>query len=324
MEKDKQWVKFFEDNVRYSDVINGIGCNGAQVIRPHDLTELDTKTNGKYRDMLRKAAFGVGFAIIGIENQETIDYSIPIRIMEYDIESYRKQKSKLVKRNRKKIKQKKIKSSQLEKGEFLYGFLKTDRVYPTVTFILYAGKERWTGPKCLHDVIDFQDVPESIQKLVENYHIHIVDIRRIEDTAVFKTDVKQVFDFLKCTEDMQALLDLVEKEVYYKSMDIDAYEVVKSYANISNVIQVEKYKGKEGIDVCKAIQDLMADSREKGILEGKEAGIKEGLQEGIQKGIKEGQTDIILNMLKQDLPIEKICLFTGCSKAFVKEVKKVQ
>ena len=42
----------------------------------------------------------------------------------------------------------------------------------------------------------------------------------------------------------------------------------------------------------------------------------------IQKGIKEGQTDIILNMLKQDLPIEKICLFTGCSKAFVKEVKE--
>ena len=155
MEKDKQWVKFFEDNARYSDVINGIGCNGEQVIRPDDLTELDTKMNGKYRDMLRKAAFGVGFANIGIENQETVDYSMPIRIMEYDIASYRKQKARIVRRNRRKIKQKKINLSQLERGEFLYGFLKADRVYPTVTFVLYAGKERWTGPKRLHDVIDF-------------------------------------------------------------------------------------------------------------------------------------------------------------------------
>lgn len=104
MEKDKQWVKFFEDNVRYSDVINGIGCNGEQVIQPKDLIELDTRMSGKYRDMLRKVAFGVGFAIIGIENQETVDYSMPIRIMEYDIESYRKQKAKIVRRNRKKSK----------------------------------------------------------------------------------------------------------------------------------------------------------------------------------------------------------------------------
>lgn len=32
----------------------------------------------KIRDILRRAAFGVNFAIIGIENQETTDYSIPL------------------------------------------------------------------------------------------------------------------------------------------------------------------------------------------------------------------------------------------------------
>ena len=284
MEKDKSWEKFLEDNVRYSDVINGIGCNGEQIVRPENLSELDTRTHGKYRDMLRKTAFGVGFAIIGIENQETVDYSIPIRILEYDVGSYRKQKAKIVRRNRKKIKNQLISYEKLENGEFLYGFLKTDRIYPVVTFILYAGKEAWMGPRCLHDLIEFQGIPESLRKLVQNYHIHIVDIRRIEDTTVFKSDVKQVFDFLKCTEDKQSLLDLVEKNEYYKNMDMEAYEVVKSYANISDIIQVEKYRGKEGVDVCKAIQDLMEDSREKGILEGKEAGIREGKEAGIREG----------------------------------------
>ena len=101
-------------------------------------------------------------------------------------------------------------------------------------------------------------------------------------------------------------------------MDMEAYEVVRSYANISDIIQVEKYRGKEGIDVCRAIQELMEDSREQGILEGKEAGIREGIKEGI----KEGQAAVVLNMLEQNLPIDKICLFTGCSIEFVNEVKE--
>jgi len=194
-----------------------------------------------------------------------------------------------------------------------------DVIYPTVTIVLYAGEKPWTGPKCLYDMIDFTDIPEEIRRLVENYNIHIVDIRRFNDTSVFKTDVKQVFDFLKYTEDKVALLDLVEKDSYYKNMDIDAYNIVKTYANVSKVIAAEEYKVKEGgINVCKAIQDLMADSREEGIIEGKEA----GKIEGIKEGIKEGQSVVIMNMLKQELPIEKICLFTGCSLDFVNEVKE--
>lgn len=305
MKKDKSWNKFFEDNHRYSDVINGIGCHGEQIIKPSDLTELDSRSNGNYRDMVRKAAFGVGFAIIGIENQETVDYGIPIRIMDYDVGYYRRQKAKITRRNRRRIKKRLISSRELEAGEFLYGFRKCDKVYPVVSIVLYAGEEAWSGPVSLHDMIDFSDIPASIQQLVQNYNVHIVDIRRIKDTSVFRTDVKQVFDFLKCIEDKQALLDLVEKDAYYKSMDRDAYEIVKSYANISKVIRVEDYKVEGGVDVCRAIEDLMTDSR----------------KEGIKEGIKEGQTVVIINMLRQDLPVEKICLFTGCDVEFVNKVK---
>ena len=309
MKKDKQWIKFFDDNVRYSDVINGFVCKGEQIICPSDLMELDTKENGKYRDMLRKVAFGVGFAIVGIENQETIDYSMPIRIMEYDSGCYRKQKGKITRRNRRNFKKNKRTPSCLDNGEFLYAFLKSDKVYPVVTFILYAGKEEWKGPKCLHDIIDFYGVPEQIQKLVENYHIHIVDIRRIKDTSVFKSDVKQVFDFLKCTEDKRALFNLIQKDSYYKSMDLDAYEVIKSYTNISKNIKKEEYSVEGGIDVCKAIQDLITDSK------------MEGREEGREEGVLVAQKDIISNMLKQNVPIESICLFTGCNLEFVNAVK---
>ncbi|MBR2046118.1 MAG: Rpn family recombination-promoting nuclease/putative transposase [Agathobacter sp.] len=305
MEKDKQWIKFLEDNVRYSDIINGFGCGGEQIISPSDLTELDTRENGKYRDTLRKIAFGVGFAIVGIENQETVDYSLPIRIMDYDSGCYRKQKSKIARRNRRKFKRSKGLLSDFESSEFLYGFLKSDKVYPVVTFVLYAGKEEWVGPKCLHDIIDFRGIPDKIIELVENYRIHIVDIRRVKDTTVFKSDVKQVFDFLKCSEDKRALLDLIQKDSYYKNMDVDAYALVKSYTNISKTLKIEDYRMEGGIDVCKAINDLIIDSRE----------------EGREEGVLETQKIIILNMLKQNVPTETICLFTGCNKEFVNEIK---
>lgn len=166
MKKDKSWDRFLEDNQRYSDVINGIGCHGEQIVKPSDLTEMDSRSNGGYRDMVRKAAFGVGFAIIGIENQETVDYGMPIRIMDYDVGYYRKQKAKITRRNRKKIKKKLIRSGELETGEFLYAFRKIDKVYPVVTILLYAGEKPWSGPECLYDIIDFTDIPVSIQELV--------------------------------------------------------------------------------------------------------------------------------------------------------------
>ena len=38
MKKDVGWKSFFEDNHRYADVINGIGCNGKQFVKDSDLS----------------------------------------------------------------------------------------------------------------------------------------------------------------------------------------------------------------------------------------------------------------------------------------------
>ena len=62
---------------------------------------------------------------------------------------------------------------------------------------------------------------------------------------------------------------------------------------------------KGGIDVCKAINDLIIDSK----------------KEGREVGVLETQKNIISNMLKQNVPTETICLFTGCNVEFVNEVK---
>ena len=89
MEKDKDkdmgWKVYFSDNERYADIINGIGCRGQQLVKETDLSEDDSQAGKKARDLFRRTALGMNFAIIGIENQETIDYSLPLRNMNYDV-----------------------------------------------------------------------------------------------------------------------------------------------------------------------------------------------------------------------------------------------
>lgn len=297
MRKDVEWVDFFEDDCRYADAINGIVFSGKQVVSEADLSELDTRAGKKVRDLVRKTALGVNFAIVGIENQDEMDYEFPIRIMEYDVKRYKKQ----VTRTRNQLKQQKEK---LNPGEFLYGFKKDSRLHPVVTFALYSGVKKWDGPLSLHDIIDFTDIPDELRKLVADYRIHLIDIRRFKDTSVFKTDLRQVFDFIRCAEDKKALLELVSEDEYFKNISQDTYDVITKYANLGEgVIEMEKYKGEDGgINMCKGLRDLIDDSKEEG-------------REELLRGI-------VINMLRKNKTIEEICDLLGCDSTYVEAIRK--
>ncbi len=263
MGADVEWKDFFHDNVRYADMINGVGCGGIQLVKGTDLQEIDPTEKKKSRDLLRRVGMGINFAIVGIENQEKVDYRFPLRMMHYDVTRYYKQASDIWKEIRKK-------GIKLTAEEYLSRFKRDSRMHPQVTFILYAGEEWWDGPVCLHDMLDFKDIPESLQKMVSNYKINIVDIRRFENTSVFKTDVKQVFDFIRCSVDKNKLVELVEGDTYYQHMEDDAYEVVSKYTNSTKLIRKEEYMEEGGThNMCKAIRDLIDDSKAEGRAEGR-------------------------------------------------------
>ena len=289
MEKDVKWRDYFEDNRRYADIINGLGCAGVQLISPENLTELDTRSKSKTRDLIRKTALGMNFAIIGIENQDEIDYALPARIMNYDALHYKKQVTSISKKVR-------ANPQGLEPGEYLYGFKKDSRLYPVVTFILYAGEKPWTAATSLHEIIDFKDIPDTLRNLVSDYKIQVIDIRRLQDTSIFKTDVRHVFDFLRCCEDKDALLNLVSSEEYYQNVDSDAYEVIAKYANTKGIVNLETYKNSEGgINMCKGIKDLITDSKAEGHKAGLTEGHKAGLTEGHKAGLTEGRAEALVH-----------------------------
>ena len=150
MEKDMTKKRCLSDNRRYADLINAMIFKGKQVVRAEDLTEMDTQTGmwgsaavrGKrshkqrYRDLIKKAAFGINFAVIGIENQEEVHYLMPLRSMSYDVVEYERQAESI----RKKIRKEKGISS----AELLSGFKKESRLSPCITLVLFFG-ETWDG-----------------------------------------------------------------------------------------------------------------------------------------------------------------------------------
>ena len=111
MKKDLNAKNFFESEERVADLVNGIGCGGQQCVSPEDIQPLDTQVlfgklhlrdlfssnsiPGKTRDAVKKVIFGVQCMVIGVENQETIDYSMVLRNMVYDAGEYERQAAKI-------------------------------------------------------------------------------------------------------------------------------------------------------------------------------------------------------------------------------------
>jgi hypothetical protein len=156
-------------------------------------------------------------------------------------------------------------------------------------------------------MLDFTDISEQLKKLVQDYRINVVDIRRLEDTSVFHTDIKEVFDFIKCSNDKNKLIELVESREYYRHMEEDAFETAVNYANAEELkIAKEKYGEGGKVNMCTAIQELMADSR----------------NEGIELGLERGLQTCILNMLIKNYNDEDICEIAGCNQEMIDRVRQ--
>lgn len=299
MKKDLQKKGFFYDPERFADLVNGVLCSGRQILSPGNLTEMDSQTGqfnasagqekrqkelkDRHRDLIRKAAFGVHFMVLGIENQEEVNYLMPLRCMSYDVEEYERQAA-LIGRQ---IRQRK----DITEAEFLSGFARDSRMSPCITMVLYYGGE-WDGATDLRGILDFSGIPEELKEKVNNYSIFLCEVRKFKNTDVFRTDVRQVFDCIRYSDDPEKLYELVVNDPSYREMNGDTYDVIAQYTKTNELMQVKKYNKKEGkIDMCKAITEL--------IERGRREGIEQGIEQGIERGFLNGVRGAILELLEE-------------------------
>ena len=221
---------------------------------------------------------------------------MPLRNMAYDTAEYERQAAVIRKRVQKR--------KWIARAEFLSGFTKESRLMPCITLVLYYGKD-WDGSTDLYGVLDMQGIPEEMKSYINNYSIHLIEVRKLQDTDVFQTDLKQVFDFIKYSEDKKKLKELIEAEPAYQEMDEDAYDMAAAYANAEELIAVKKYHGKDGkINMCKAIKEMLEDERQEGREEGRQVGLQALIETCQELGMtKEQATDKVVQ--KFNIPKEK-------------------
>lgn len=279
LKKDLHLKRYLSDKRRFADLINGFVGEGEELIKSTDLVEKGSQSEStrtqKYRDRLFKAAFGVNFMVIGIEGQEKPHYLMPVRCMNYDSMEYERQTIN----RRREVKEMK----GLLPEEWLSGFRKQDRLKPCVTLVLFFG-ENWDSAKSLHELLDFAEIPRKLRDMVNDYRVHILEIQKINDTNMFHTDVKQVFDAVRYADDPEKFRELIFTDPAFRELDIEAYNVIVHYTHARDLFKLqEEIKKGEKIDMCQAWATMVEKERnfgkDVGLLEGKAGGILDILSE---------------------------------------------
>ena len=290
---------YFSDPQIFADLFNAWMYGGKQVIDPGSLmTEDSVQPRPEYarpykhvRDVVKMyQKDGVQLVLLGIENQEQIDYSAPVRIMQFDGADYQNQVRRTEEENRKRL--------GLKTG--LPAFFREDRIVPVITLILYFGEEEWDRPVRLHDMLAFPKGDTRIKMLVPDYPIHVISVRRNGsagmDISLLHTELRQVFGFLQHQEDKEGLKRYVEENrAVFSQLSSNAALFLAASAHETRLLKGLNRK-EEHYNMCRALDEWYAD------------GVSEGEKIGERNGICKGVSSALLRILEKKGSVPEKCM----------------
>ena len=277
---------YMRGNAVFADAFNYLLYDGRAVIDPHNLKEIDPteialsfgvrdrKENRKqkeeavqkYHDLLKNAVVmedgKTAYVLLGIENQTDIHYAMPVKNAIYDALQYGRQVSEIAARHRAERKHQNL-EKKVSDGEYLFGFYKEDRLIPVITLVIHFGAEEWDGPISLHEMMEIGN-PELL-KYVQDYRIHLIDPFSLTDEELgkFSTSLREVLGYIKYSGDKKQLHSFTDNNPRM-TMEADAVRVIRTVTNTPVEIQEEA----EEVNMCKAIEEMMEDSRQEGEVSG--------------------------------------------------------
>jgi len=260
---------YWANNERFADVMN-VGMFQEKVLTAEQLSERDgylghvekdkdDSSIQRSRDVTKKAAFGTNFIILTTENQSDIHYAMPVRVMGYEFLDYNRQL--------KEIKAVHDKKKDLHGAEYLSGFSKGDKLHAVCTLVIYYGKNPWTGPTRLSEMLDLSELPEAARNMVVDYPIHIIDARRFKDSEKLETDARLFFGMIQRDENADEWAKYVEENrEAFQNISTDTYDASATFTRTGKFLDNKhKYMSEEGdVDMCKAMDDLIKRGEESG------------------------------------------------------------
>ena len=197
------------------------------------------RADARFRDLAKIVEVDDAiYCLFAIEHQSVEDYTMPLRIMEYDVREYLRQ----------------VKSN---KGVQV-------RIKPIITIVMYWKADKWNQPVSVKDMFDRNTVrwleDNGLGGYIQDYRMHLFEPGTVkeEELEKFKTELKDVIAYVKYSKSTEALKDYNEK---YKP------DLTKSTVTLINELTNSKYvfiEGKERLDMCEAFEGLIEEGRAKG------------------------------------------------------------
>ena len=249
-QKDILLKDYFTPDI-FADAINAILYDGKSVVTPERMRTIDIeiqhveerdgniRADARFRDLAKIVEVDDAiYCLFAIEHQSVEDYTMPLRIMEYDVREYLRQ----------------VKSN---KGVQV-------RIKPIITIVMDWKADKWNQPVSVKDMFDKNTVrwleDNGLGGYIQDYRMHLFEPGTVkeEDLEKFKTELKDVIAYVKYSKSTEALKDYNEK---YKP------DLTKSTVTLINELTNSKYvfiEGKERLDMCEAFEGLIEEGRAKG------------------------------------------------------------
>lgn len=267
---------FLTPKERYADFFNGSVYGGEQRITADMLEEMDGTYGDGARDLIRRVADGTRLAIFAVENQDSVDYAMPLRMLEYDCKEYKKQVRAIKDKHTEEVR-----NDGKKPCYWNTRLHESDRLMPVHSVCFYHGSAQWTGPRSLRDMMDFEHAPEGLEERFHDYNMTVICANEVADCSVFRTDVGKVMRVISCGEDGERLAEVFSGEEY-AVLEEDTAEVLAVLTDNKKFLEhKDDYKNEGGYNMCKAMDNLMEMKKNEGRTEGRAEGRAAALIKGV-------------------------------------------
>ena len=322
LKPDVIFKNFWRENDRFASLFNTVVFGGQEIVKPEELSELDTDVSnvvelGEYketltraRDIVKRAAYGVDFVIMGIESQTRVHYGMPLRVMIYDSLGYLKECRKITRQHKKA-------GDKATPEEFLSGLHRDDRLHPIISIVIYYNEKPWDGPKSLKDLM--VEMPPEISSVFSDYRMNLLEVGKSERYWFNNRDVQDIFEAARHI--YKGEFAQVKEMFGERNISSDVGAMIGVMTDSNQIIE-QAYKSEGGMNMCTALEKLKESGRAEGLEEGRTEGRAEGRAEGREEGRAEGKREMIFAFLKAGADIRVIKEASGLSEEEIEKLRK--
>ena len=281
---EKRLEKF---NDVFADIYNNLVFHGKQLLNSEDLTDLPTESFSRRNDgSIRQGNRDICKAdsqsqryrlILGLENQEQCDRTMPVRTMGYDYASYEEQIKQLQNDN------------QVNKSPaYARGIHDNQQLTPVLTTVLFFGKH-WNGPKSLHELLYFPtEQRELFQQLVPDYRFQLICVRELPRTVIDRltSDFRLIAEFLASAEN-----PVMRKRLRYNTSHMiqhpeEFIDLLNAITKDSRYLTIKEQitTQRKDITMCAILDEWENYGRKRGIAQGRRQGRRQGKKQGRKIG----------------------------------------